>query len=122
MFEGKILDDGGYKFEIREITPGFEENNLFEFPVIHTFYFSSDFNFQEYKVRKHPGAFSPYKGGFTVSANFICVFDEPMPDPHGKGRLTAHLIDLSAENYNYRKLKHPDYYRGLCELATEPVA
>ena len=84
-FEEKVLEDGSSIFTISEIDPAYQVlhqnpymknfNNFLkiEQPLVHTFRFSKDCDFDTYLIHKFP---SLDKKGFFVSANSQCEFDE----------------------------------------------
>ena len=128
--EGKILEDGSYALVVSEIDSRSKPvPNIKVFynyldvpmPLIHTFHFSENCEFNSYHVRQQAG-FNMRDKGFYVSANMQCEFNEPGTSGED---LTAHIIPARGLNYkklisgtkDYMILKYPGYYRGLCALA-----
>ena len=123
VFEGKTSNSGGYLFTVNEVNPKMTyvyRKKLQERPaLIHTFSFSSDCKFLQYKVQKVPDSIMVYPSsiedrGFYISADSTCTFNEPTSE--GGDTLTAYL-GLHPHGSKYVILKHPSYYRGLCALA-----
>ena len=129
----KPLKDGSYMAQIGEISP--DPITVVEYRIygkgrrppllMHTFLFSKDCKFQYYEIRQSPVRLKFYdhtEGGFNVSANFQCRFNEPNPqDCNGCNGLTAFYNLPFMRNVfpheTYVTLNHPLYYRGLCGLA-----
>ena len=134
-FEGKILNDGSYVSIVTEVLPVVpaEEGkyrNTLTMPLVHTFHFSENCDFNEYQVKQQAIYFK--ETGFFVSANSQCLFDESRKSP-GDG-LTAYILEKNKEEEaslvtrfgdaildivpaNYMILTNPVYYRELCYLA-----
>lgn len=131
-FEGKVLNDGSYVLIISEIHPLYQklgQHNFFikdfsntlrvEPPIVHTFHFSNNCEFNTYSIGKQAGVNTK---GFYVAANSQCEFDEPHKVEFG---LTAHILYPTSQSQPFRIIKiseytildYPNYYKNLCAIA-----
>ena len=129
VFKGKTLKDGKYTFTIGEMDPVLTQNAMLYYhmygketpSLTHTFVFSPDCQFQEYLMKKRPPKpviIDANNRGFYVTADSTCAFAEP--HPRGEDSLTVHF-DFSTVGGEYKTLKYPNYYRGLCALAKKTI-